>query len=85
MRPELLLFERLRNSQAGQRICASKAHKRKARRKLRQLTHALMTYHNIATNAALWAEHTDGEPFTGTLAERLAFLEVLFHYEAQDA
>ena len=43
-----------------------------------------MTCHTIATNAALWAEHTDGEPFTGTLAERIAFLEVLFHYEAQD-
>ena len=44
-----------------------------------------MTYHTIATSAALWAEHTDDEPFTGTLAERIAFLEVLFHYEAQDA
>ena len=44
-----------------------------------------MTYHTIATDPALWAQHTDGEPFTGTLAERLAFLEVLFHYEAQDA
>lgn len=43
-----------------------------------------MTYHTIATNAALWAEYTDDEPFTGTLAERIAFLEVLFHYEAQD-
>ena len=43
-----------------------------------------MTYHTIATNAALWAQHTDGEPFAGTLAERIAFLEVLFHYEAQD-
>jgi hypothetical protein len=43
-----------------------------------------MTYHTIATNATLWAQHTDGEPFTGTLAERIAFLEVLFHYEAQD-
>jgi hypothetical protein len=44
-----------------------------------------MTCHTIATDLALWAEHTDGEPFTGTLSERLAFLEVLFHYEAQDA
>ena len=43
-----------------------------------------MTYHTIASDPALWAEHTDGEPFTGTLAERIAFLEVLFHYEAQD-
>lgn len=43
-----------------------------------------MTYHTIATNSALWAEHTDGEPFIGTLAERIAFLKVLFHYEAQD-
>lgn len=43
-----------------------------------------MTYYTIATSAALWAEHTDGEPFAGTLSERLAYLEVLFHYEAQD-
>ena len=44
----------------------------------------LMTYHTIAISPTLWAQHTDGEPFTGTLAERIAFLEVLFHYEAQD-
>jgi hypothetical protein len=44
-----------------------------------------MTYYDIAANAALWAEHTDGEPFTGTLAERIEYLETLFHYEAQDA
>jgi hypothetical protein len=43
-----------------------------------------MTYHTIATDPTLWAEHTDDEPFANTLAERIAFLEVLFHYEAQD-
>ena len=43
-----------------------------------------MTYQTIAADAVLWAEHTDGEPFSGTLAERIAYLEVLFHYEAQD-
>ena len=31
-----------------------------------------MTYHTIATDATLWAEHTDDEPFAGTLAERIA-------------
>jgi|Laugrefa1bdmlbdn_1035148.scaffolds.fasta_scaffold00371_2 hypothetical protein len=43
-----------------------------------------MTYHDIAACPLLWAEHTDDEPFTGTLAERIEFLEVLFHYEAWD-
>jgi hypothetical protein len=44
-----------------------------------------MTYHDIASCPSLWAEHTDDEPFAGTLAERIEFLETLFHYEAQDA
>ena len=44
-----------------------------------------MTYHDIAACPLLWAKHTDDEPFTGTLAERIEYLEVLFHYEAQDA
>ena len=43
-----------------------------------------MTYHDIAACPLLWAEHTDGEPFTGTLAERIEFLETLLHYEAWD-
>jgi len=43
-----------------------------------------MTYHDIASCPLLWAEHADDEPFAGTLAERIEYLEVLFHYEAQD-
>jgi hypothetical protein len=43
-----------------------------------------MTYHDIAACPLLWAEHTDDEPFAGTLAERIEYLETLFHYEAQD-
>lgn len=56
----------------------------KARNRLRQRHRINMTYLTIATDPALWAHHTDGEPFTGELAERIAFLETLFHYEAEN-
>lgn len=39
----------------------------------------------IAENADLWQEYTELDNFNElTLQERLEFLDVLFHYEAQD-
>ena len=39
----------------------------------------------IAASAVLWQEYTELDNFNElTLQERLEFLDVLFHYEAQD-
>jgi hypothetical protein len=39
----------------------------------------------IAESAALWQEYTELDNFNElTLQERIEFLDVLFHYEAQD-